>query len=651
MLSKFSKKDSTTHGFSVPHHDIDVVVGDEKQSAFFPRLKIKKWNNESNFSIGLANTTGTVKSNSNRITFQTAEVMAVFEPNLHVRKTDDTAIRYIDSGRVSPIRISSLYELDRYHEWSKQTVVVHRPNQLMLGYFGMYPKTQYVDPKLVDIPECRLSALTAKPTDPMAVDDTMWLIDIHYDPHRDDMKKIHSSMVKAIISIMAKYGINSVTGSEDYFKLYFTDNGKKVKFLSCGFFDGHYYLYVNLGFDYHLMHKYLKKDLTPPTKDKYAYGLRSVREIPNKSIDEIIEQYAINYGVPLQRDDFTLQEKRTLNYLDKILGDKEWIDNAKRREAILPGPSWESGAEGINMDFEFATRPSSNVIELTLRSKNLLYFRQNEEPNPYVIRPPYVIGSYAVYHAEGKKDNKYKTGKAFHIYRPWAEDANKKRVWCELHIPTNKNGELTGENATITIPKDFLDNATYPVFVDPTLGYESVGASAITTDYSILGSIFTNSANIKITSISTYYNMINGSNNTVYYRMGAYNAATNSLIAQTTQGSTTIGSLSGFFTLSFSSPADVALNTQVVLCAAMNGSNTGYGITAQMYYDTDASVTSKTSSSVYGTSGGSFPNPVTWTSTENRKYSIYANYDNVLTISEDTTKTTGVKVLPPGFPK
>lgn len=95
-------------------------------------------------------------------------------------------------------------------------------------------------------------------------------------------------------------------------------------------------------------------------------------------------------------------------------------------------------------------------------------------------RPENVVGSYAVYHAtrsnihrSKEEAEKYKAGKAFHIYRPKAVDAEGKETWCNLHIDAEK-GLLT-----VTIPQEFLDKAVYPVSVDPTFGYETAGASSI----------------------------------------------------------------------------------------------------------------------------------------------------------------------------
>jgi hypothetical protein len=89
---------------------------------------------------------------------------------------------------------------------------------------------------------------------------------------------------------------------------------------------------------------------------------------------------------------------------------------------------------------------------------------------------PNVDGSYAVYSATDGDYTalggyNYRSGKAFHIYRPWAEDAHGTRVWCDLDVTVDA-GLLT-----ITIPSDFLAAAVYPVLVDPTFGYSGTAAS------------------------------------------------------------------------------------------------------------------------------------------------------------------------------
>jgi hypothetical protein len=85
-----------------------------------------------------------------------------------------------------------------------------------------------------------------------------------------------------------------------------------------------------------------------------------------------------------------------------------------------------------------------------------------------VQRPENVVGSYAVY--GNKQGGIYQTGKLFHIYRPWVEDAKGVRVWCTL--------EVKDSTLIVVVPQKFLDTAAYPVIVDPTFGYTTAGSSS-----------------------------------------------------------------------------------------------------------------------------------------------------------------------------
>ena len=151
---------------------------------------------------------------------------------------------------------------------------------------------------------------------------------------------------------------------------------------------------------------------------------------------------------------------------------------------------------GYEFEWVLKKKPKSNVLRTTIQHKGLDFFYQPEINDAEAqaemfkgdtrtlteikreMRPENVVGSYAVYHST-KRDNivggmEYKTGKAFHIYRPHAVDAKGVQVWCELDIT---EGELT-----VTVPEDFLNKASYPVVVDPTFGYTSLGSSATTNN-------------------------------------------------------------------------------------------------------------------------------------------------------------------------
>ena len=124
-------------------------------------------------------------------------------------------------------------------------------------------------------------------------------------------------------------------------------------------------------------------------------------------------------------------------------------------------------------------RPAmDNSFTFPIVAKNLRFsyqpFLTQEDIDAGVRCPLNVEGSYAVYHIS-KKNNQYMTGKAFHLFRPIAEDALGFKVWCSIEI----DAYLNPTNLTLTIPQQFLNEATYPITIDPDLGYQFIGANVV----------------------------------------------------------------------------------------------------------------------------------------------------------------------------
>ena len=163
----------------------------------------------------------------------------------------------------------------------------------------------------------------------------------------------------------------------------------------------------------------------------------------------------------------------------------KWIKRKEKVKATRQFVQNEYG--GFEFEVVLRKRPASNVVTLPIQSRGLKFYYQGPltqaEKERGIVRPENIIGSYAVYH-ENKRNFEYKTGKAFQIYRPKIIDANEDWVWGDLHIDTAK-GKLT-----IAIDPAWLDNAAYPVIVDPEFGYMSIGSSSIPLDNTILGSVF-----------------------------------------------------------------------------------------------------------------------------------------------------------------
>lgn len=158
----------------------------------------------------------------------------------------------------------------------------------------------------------------------------------------------------------------------------------------------------------------------------------------------------------------------------------QWKQGDQTMEVVLleKSPTLEDGRYEINILLD--SKPASNVFNFSIDgADNLDFFYQpaltDEEIKEGASRPDNVVGSYAVYykdHANHKVgETNYATGKAYHIFRPLVTDADGVERWAELSY---SEGILT-----VTVPQDFLDNAVYPVKVDPTFGYTTIGASTV----------------------------------------------------------------------------------------------------------------------------------------------------------------------------
>lgn len=143
----------------------------------------------------------------------------------------------------------------------------------------------------------------------------------------------------------------------------------------------------------------------------------------------------------------------------------------------------------LEYEIELESKPSSNKIELDLDFPvGLEFWYQDTIENEYnkdhwgcedlaeyqsrINRPANVECSYAVYWKE--ENNQYKTGKFCHIYRPKVIDSDNNEIWCNQVIENNK--------WTIEIDQTWLNNAVYPITIDPNLGFSTKGGSDYQND-------------------------------------------------------------------------------------------------------------------------------------------------------------------------
>lgn len=160
---------------------------------------------------------------------------------------------------------------------------------------------------------------------------------------------------------------------------------------------------------------------------------------------------------------------------------------------------------GFEFEVVLLSRPLTPRITFTLQSKEFDFFHQpaltTDEIARGDIRPEHAVNSYAVYH-KARSNNRiggkhYRAGKAFHLFRSKSTDANGRSVWNTLTV------DPIGGFVHIDIPLDFFATAVYPVTIDPTFGYTTIGAST-SAAAAPFGTKFTPSEAGTVTTMHSY---------------------------------------------------------------------------------------------------------------------------------------------------
>lgn len=343
----------------------------------------------------------------------------------------------------------------------------------------------------------------------------------------------------------------------------------------------------------------------PFSGDVVAEVVKDRPEVRLKKWDDVV--------LSVRHDDVKAQGDR------KFLTNKvEWKQGAKEVHAYPLEATAQMEDGGIEFEVVLNEKPDTNVFDFQIDGwGNLDFFYQPEltleEIADGAERPENVVGSYAVYHKTKKNhlvgDTNYATGKAFHIFRPKAIDADGSEVWAQLSY---EDGVLT-----VTVPEKFLSTATYPVRVDPTFGYTTIGGTSAQSNVK-QGAKYTASPAGNIVSISTYCDMASGSTNifNAIYTDSAGTPSSN-IASSTVQGS--CGTTPSWVTSSILGTVSNATPYWLMQCNSAGGAGNG------LYYY-DAGATNQRSFSSSGCTWAS-----TWSNSgfSARMVSIYATYEDV----------------------
>ena len=278
---------------------------------------------------------------------------------------------------------------------------------------------------------------------------------------------------------------------------------------------------------------------------------------------------------------------------------------------------------GLELEIILKTKPDTNKFSIQIETQNLEFIYQPpltewEKTNGF-IRPENVVGSYAVYHKTKNgvyinktEADKYKCGKAFHIYRPKLIDAKGNTAWADLDISNNV--------LTIILPQAFLNVAVYPVVVDPNFGYETAGASNWMTANRISATRFASGGTGTGSSITVYLQNSGGSGKKI--KCALYDG--NNLVTNGTTEEFNIPDpyAAQWKTLNFPTSPTIA-NQDYKICAWQH-------IGAYLFYDSSGVNQWSYQDITYD----GWPNPANFSTEYAYKFSIYCTYTSGAVLKE-----------------
>ena len=244
----------------------------------------------------------------------------------------------------------------------------------------------------------------------------------------------------------------------------------------------------------------------------------------------------------------------------------------------------------LEHEIVFLVRPLTNSIKFKLDfPKGLRFIRQpaltSEEISSGHFRPDNVINSYAVKwnktgEIRGRNNsliNNYMNGKFCHIYRPKLIDSNKNMIWADLDInPQTKE-------MVINMDPIWLNNAIYPITLDPTFGKTAEGLTSYGGyENKVLGLLATG---VVGTGVSIHvYGSETGTNNAHNAKCALYINSNDNLVSNgTTEQNNPFTTTAAYKTFNFSTGPTLSSVDYIICCWA--NSTTG---NVNMWYDSGA---------------------------------------------------------------
>lgn len=326
----------------------------------------------------------------------------------------------------------------------------------------------------------------------------------------------------------------------------------------------------------------------------------------------------VSYIIDFQKWDsvFRIPQYTATGFSNSVYEDNErleWnitVTGALARQYMINNPNHTFTIESINLVWYYQDRLDSELNVSEYDFVNATHAILNGSTVTY--RPLNVVGSYAVYHSS-LRNNEYETGKVFHLYRPLLIDDSGNTSWGWLNV--------TGSTLTIGWDQSWMSNAVFPIIIDPTFGYTSIGATYSgdgTANYIIGfygGSIYTPASSGTVTSISIYESSSSGTTNVQF---AVYTDGSESSKIDITE-SGTANTTARWITLDGTLSGSVSSGTDYTICHNTETVNCGFR------YDTSTGNYSQFNAQTFGT----WPSTIAWSNRpyrSNRVFSAYVTY-------------------------
>lgn len=210
------------------------------------------------------------------------------------------------------------------------------------------------------------------------------------------------------------------------------------------------------------------------------------------------------------------------------------IQGVSQKVYTAPVDPWLK-SDGIEWELTYASKPSVTDYAIPISYNKLKATAQPpltaDEVKRGCVRPDQIVNSLALYYPTLRNGESNKIG---HVLRPQLVDAKGAKSWVDTLV-FDPAGYLK-----LSLPKTWMNNASYPVVLDPTFGKTTIGGSVYTywgygpRDEKIACLYPCTEAGTG-TSMSAYCSDYNDAGKANALRMGFYNTS-NALLGSTAVG-------------------------------------------------------------------------------------------------------------------